>query len=287
MLFCLLKPNNQLRRGGLLGLSTVLLALGCGSKFTANAGPSGQGGEGLSTDTGGAAGETPSEGGSANGGSSAGGVSGASGGANAGTGGSGGKPATGCNCAVGSYCQDGTKVCRMCSDFSVLDFAAPEKLAAISQSPAGNERFPRAASAGTDLFYRAGLDGKPSIWYAPTPVSGVGRALFAAIGTDSGPLFAPNFSPPQNFFFDRVNATTGLRQIMFGTWANNLLSDPKAAPAPINGTTGDFSVAIAADVHRAYWMRARDKGADLVWATFGTNATMPAVLSLEVQVGAG
>jgi hypothetical protein len=287
MLFCLLEPTNQLRRGALVGLSAVLLALGCGSKFTANPSPNGQGGEGLSTDTGGAAGETPSEGGSANGGSSAGGVSGASGGANAGTGGSGGKPATGCNCAVGSYCQDGTKVCRMCSDFSVLDFAAPEKLAAISQSPAGNERFPRAASAGTDLFYRAGLDSKPSIWYAPTPVSGVGRALFAAIGTDSGPLFAPNFSPPQNFFFDRVNATTGLRQIMFGTWANNLLSDPKAAPAPINGTTGDFSVAIAADVHRAYWMRARDKGADLVWATFGTSATMPAVLSLEVQVGAG
>jgi hypothetical protein len=170
----------------------------------------------------------------------------------------------------------------------VLDFAAPEKLAAISQSQAGNERFPRAASAGTDLFYRAGQDAKPSIWYAATPISGIGRALFAALGADSGPLFAPSFSPPQNFFFDRVNSTTGLRQIMYGTWANGVLSDtPKAAPAPINGDTGDFSVAIAAEVHRAYWMRAGDKGADLVWAAFGSNATMPAVLSLDVQVGVG
>jgi hypothetical protein len=112
--------------------------------------------------------------------------------------------------------------------------------------------------------------------------------LFAALGADSGPLFAPNFSPPQNFFFDRVNATTGIRQIMYATWANGVLSDtPKAAPAPINAGTGDFSVAIAADVHRAYWMRARDKGADLVWATFGSSATMPAVLNLDVQVGVG
>jgi hypothetical protein len=287
MLFRLFKPNNQLGRGSLLGLSALWLVVGCGSKFSASAG--GQGGEGLSTDTSGAAGELSSAGGE-NGGSPGGG--GDENGGSADTGGSagtGGKPATSCDCAAGSYCQDGTKVCRMCSDFSVLSFAAPDKLAAISQSQAGNERFPRAASAGTDLFYRAGLDGKPSIWYAATPVSGIGRALFAAIGSDSGPLFAPNFSPPQNFFFDRVDSTTGLRQIMYGTWANGVLSDtPKAAPAPINGATGDFSVAIAADVHRAYWMRARDKTTfDLVWGTFGTNAIMPAVLNLEVQVGAG
>jgi hypothetical protein len=171
----------------------------------------------------------------------------------------------------------------------VLDFAAPEKLATISQSQAGNERFPRAASAGTALFYRSGVDGKPSIWYAPTPVSGVGRALFAAIGADSGPLFAPGFSPPQNFFFDRINATSNVRQIMLGTWSNGTLTAVSAAPAPVNGGTGDFSVAVAADVRRAYWMTTRNKNPspDLVWAAFGADATMPQPLSLDVQVGTG
>lgn len=289
MLFRLFKPNSQLGRGELLGLSVIWLLVGCGNKFTANVSAGGQGGEGLSTDNAGAAGEAPSggseSGGSESGGSSSGGNGGAGTGGSAG---SGGKPATGCDCAAGSYCQDGTKLCRPCSDFSVLDFAAPEQLTTLSQSQTRNVRFPRVASAGTDLFYRAGLDSKPSLWYAATPTTGIGRALFAAIGSDSGPLFAPNFSPPQNFFFDRVDASTGLRQIMYATWANGVLSDTaKAAPAPINGTTGDFSVAIAADVHRAYWMRARDKGADLVWGTFGTNAIMPAVLNLEVQVAAG
>jgi hypothetical protein len=289
MLFRLFKPTSALGQKGLLGLSAIWLVVGCGSKFNANPSAGGQGGEGLSTDNAGAAGEAPN-GGSDSGGSSSGGVGG-SGGASAGMGGSagtGGKPATGCNCAAGSYCPEGTKTCSLCSQFSQLDFAAPEKLATISQSQAGNERFPRAASAGTDLFYRAGAEGKPSIWYAATPISGVGRALFAALGADSGPLFSPNFSPPQNFFFDRVNAMTGMRQIMYGTWANGVLSDtPKVAPAPINGDTGDYSVAIAADVHRAYWMRGSAKAADLVWAAFGSNATMPAVLDLEVQVGVG
>ncbi|HEX3854948.1 MAG TPA: hypothetical protein VHW01_28495 [Polyangiaceae bacterium] len=269
------KPNNALGRGGRLGLGAVWLVLGCGSKFSANpsadsgGSSSGSGGGGASAGTGGTAG-TPGTAGTA------------------GSAGTGGKPATGCSCAAGSYCPEGTKTCSPCNDFSVLNFAAPEKLAAVSQSAAGNERFPRAASAGTDLFYRAGLDGKPSIWYAATPSSGVGRALFAALGADSGPLFAPNFSPPQNFFFDRVNAMTGVREIMYATWANGVLSDtPKPAITTINGGTGDFSVAIAADVRRAYWMRTSAKGADLVWAMFGSNATMPAVLNLDVQVSVG
>jgi hypothetical protein len=158
-------------------------------------------------------------------------------------------------------------------------------LAALSQSTSGNERFPRAAGAGTDLFYRAGTDSASLLWYAATPISGVGHALLISTPGDSGQVYAPKFSPPQNFFFDRLSATN-VRQIMVGTWLDGALSSVSVAPAPINGGTGDFSVAIAADVHRAYWMRSNGMTADLVWATFGSAPTAPAVLNVTVQAGA-
>jgi hypothetical protein len=268
-------------------LSALLFAAGCGgSQFTAQASAGGSAGESNATDSAGAAGE-------AEGGTSGGGVGGGAAGT-AGVAGSAGKPATACDCAKGSYCQDGTTTCRKCSDFSLLEFAAPEKLATVSQNAAGKERFPRAASVGLDLFYRAGSDLKQSIWYAASPVSGVGKQLIGAVGIVSGPLFAPGFTT-QNFFFDRADAMTGLRQIMAGVWIGGALTGAAdAVPAPINAASGakdDFSVAIAADVKRVYWMSARNKNPepDLVWTTYSAtgSAPEPTVLNLQVQAGAG
>ena len=295
MLFRLFKPAQAHPRGALVG--AIFLVAGCGgAKFVASDGAGGTAGTAGTADSSGNAGvgaeENAGEGGTSSGGVT--GVSGggtSSGGASAGAtsnAGSGGKPATSCDCAAGSYCQTGTKTCRSCADFSVLEFAAPEKLATLSQT--GNQRFPRPASSGSDLFYRSGTDGTPALWYAPTPISGVGRMLFMAAdsGVDSGPLFAPKFSPPQNFYFDRFDPMTKLRQIMYATWAAGIISKPAAA-TPLNGGNDDFSIAIAATPRRAYWMSSRNKlpAPELLWATFGTGATMPAVLDLKMKAGAG
>ncbi|MEO7035225.1 MAG: hypothetical protein ABI548_15010 [Polyangiaceae bacterium] len=305
MLLRLFKPVRHRQRGAFV--AGAFLVAGCGgAKFVASdvpAGASGAGHAGGATDSAGSSGvgadDSAGEGGTSSGGVSGGGTS--SGGANAGTtsnaggsggsGGSGGKVSTSCDCAAGSYCQEGTKTCHLCSDFSALDFASPEKLATLSQT--GNQRFPRPASAGSDLFYRSGDDGKPALWYAPTPISGVGRALFVVSGIDSGPLFAPEF-PPDNFYFDRVNPLTKLREIMSATWAAGApplpakLSDPAAA-TQLNGGNDDFSVAIAAKPKRVYWMSSRNKlpAPELIWTTFGPDATMPAVLDVQVKAGKG
>jgi len=87
--------------------------------------------------------------------------------------------------------------CKDCSNFSRFEFAPPEKLATLSQG--GNQRFPRAASAGADLFYRPGAAGVERIWYAAAPVSGVGVPLSPPTFVESGPLFSPfpaTTSPP-------------------------------------------------------------------------------------------
>ncbi len=286
MLLRLFKPVSARRRGICVG--AVFLLAGCGgAKFVASDAAGGSSGTAAAggADNAGSAGvgadDGAGEGGMPAAGMSAGGSGGASAGATSNAG-SGGKPATSCDCAAGSYCQAGTKTCRLCTDFSVLDFAAPEKLATLSQT--GNQRFPRPASAGTDLFYRLGKDGASELWYAPTPISGIGRVLASASGVVSGPLFAS--TPPQNFYFDGADPMTNLRQIMYGTWAIGALSNVGVA-TPLNGGNDDFSVAVAATPRRAYWMSSRNKkpAPELIWAKIGVGATMPAVLDVSVKAG--
>ena len=269
---------------GFCAAATFVVA-GCGgAKFVASDSASGAtetaGGSADNASSAGAD-ENAGAGGSATAGASAGGRGGM--GAAGASAGSGGKPAGICDCAAGSYCQAGTKTCRPCTDFSVLSFAAPEKLATLSQT--GNHRFPRPASAGSDLFYRLGKDGNSSLWYAPAPISGVGRPLLAAAGVDSGPLLASN--PPQNFYFDQVEAMTNLRQIMYGTWSTGALTKVDSAPAPLNSGSGDFSVAIAERPGRAYWMSSRNQkpAPELLWATLAAGDTTPAVLDIKVKAG--
>jgi hypothetical protein len=289
----LFKLDNTLARVSLLALAWSVAACS-GATFSAGSG-GGAGGGGGNTTSGGAGSDS---GGSVAAGAPAGGVSGApAGGASGGmsTAGAGGKPSTGCDCAAGSYCQDGANKCRLCSDFSRLQFAAPEELATLSQS--ATVRFPRAASAGTDLFYRSGADGATQIWYAATPVSGVGVTLSDAARIDSAPLLAPGVVQ-QNFFFDRLETTTNLRHIWVATWSGAQLSVAATAPAPFNAASAsDFSVAVAPaagpdgapKVARAYWMSTRAGGttATLVWSNMVDVApTTPVALGIKVQAGA-
>lgn len=281
-----------------------------GSQFSAGAGGSpngpnggsadGESGGAGATDSGASAGESgAADGGTTSGGTTFGGAGGsANGGASGGTSaaGTGGKAPPTCDCAADSYCQDGAIKCRLCSDFSRFEFAAPEKLATLSQTPSGNERFPRAGSTGTDLFYRSGPAESQRIWYAATPVSGVGKALSAAGLDESAPVFSPIPSGSmavgplaQNFFFDRQEGMTNLRHLMMATWSGSALSTAVRAPAPLNGVGSDFSIAVARDVSRAYWMSAHvgQVTADLVFASMLDGAaSTPSVLDLKVQTGA-
>jgi hypothetical protein len=266
---------------GLVVCPAFALSFACGSNFSAGASNGSTGG------TGGSSGDTVVSG--AEGGASPGGAGGSpNGGATGGTNaaGTGGKAPTTCDCAAGSYCQDGTNKCRPCTDFSRLEFAPAQKLATVSQTPSGNERFPRAASSGSDLFYRAGAAGEERLWYAAAPVSGIGIPITEMGRIESAPLSAPG-ALPQNFFFDRLDSNTQLRHIMLATWSGGLLTAAVAAPDPLNGAASDFSIAIAADPARAYWMSTRSGTAELVWAgMLGSGAaTVPAPLDLQVQAG--
>lgn len=292
----------------LLTATCVLAACG-GNEFTSNAGGSGGAAANAGTSNGGsdhggsanggmpsggatAHGGMPSGGTTAHGGGGAGGNGGTAGHGGSTSAGAGGKTSTDCaTCAAGTYCQDGVNRCRPCADFTRLQFAAPEKLATVSQTEAGDERFPRPGVTSSDLFYRSGKPGFEQIWYDANPVSGPGQSITPAAPPNplmqpaaSGALYAPNKITPQNLFFDHFDVATNSRQIMLASWPASDLSNAQAAPPPLNGMGDNYSIAIAGDVKRAYWMSTRNaKGAQLFWSDISSGtATDPEVLSLTV-----
>jgi len=290
--FRLFKPSEHVQTGALAlsSLSLLLWAFGCGSRFVA---ASGAGGSSMAN--GGSAGDSTSSAGESgspdSAGNSSGGASAGSGGASAGApnpdGGAGGKPTTSCDCAPGYYCQDGTFKCLSCGTFLRFQFAAPEKLSSLMQSGTSTERFPRAAASGSALFYTVGEAGQERLWYAASPVSGVGVPVSEAGKFESGPLLAPGFDA-QDLFFDRLDSMTGKRSILMVKSAGGTSSGASAVLAPINAPGfDDYSIAIAPDVGRAYWMSTRNGKPELLWYTKNaTVPTPPAALDLKLKAGA-
>ena len=288
MLSRLFKLNGQAWPSalGLAALNSLLSITGCGSSFSA-ASANSAGAPGL----GGSAGETSSLGGESGsqeeagtsgsptvgmGGTSSGGAAGSSSVA-----GSAGKASTSCDCTAGTYCQDGTTKCVSCNNFNRLMFAPPQKLTSLAQSDV-NERFPRPANSGSALFYAAGDVGQEHLWYAPTPVSGIGTTLSEAARVESGPLLAPGFAT-QNFFFDRLQTATGKRKIMTANWTGAAIAagSPALAPTPINvAGFDDYSIAVAPGAGRAYWMSTRSGEPLMYWEALSAPAA-----TLELKVG--
>ena len=278
MLSRLLKLDARFARAvlGLSALHLLGLVVACGGKpFTADAGSAGasagesSGGDSGSSEPGGAGGAP----------------SGGSGGEvpNAG---SGGKPSPGCDCAAGTYCQDGTSKCNSCADFSRLKFAAPQKLSTLSQA-ASVERFPRASGGSSGLFYTVGAPDMQRIWFASSPMSGDGKAASDEGQVDSGPIFAPGFME-KDLYFDRLEPMLGKRRNMMASWKGNAIVAAAAAGAPVNAPgASDYSIAIAPNVGHAYWMSTRNDPAkpELIWYSINESAPPPPA-PLELTVNA-
>jgi hypothetical protein len=270
-----------------IGIGTLhLLALSgaCGGKeFSATPAPSASGSSGTSAGTSGEASIQAGEGGSdevVSGGAPSAGRAGETNRA-----GSAGKPATACDCVAGEYCQDGTGTCRKCTDFARLEFATPQKLSTLAQSPRSIERFARSGSAGSALFYVSGAANDAKIWYTAAPASGVGAPVSLATQAQSGPLYVAGFAE-QNLFFDRLEA--GERKLMMAHWTALALTNEALLPGQLNAPGfDDYSIAISPNTGHVYWMSTRNGTAELLWQPTSMSAPPPpAVLDLKVKAGA-
>ncbi len=279
---------NGLQRGWLVACSVGLSCLiSCGGKEFAS-GNSGSGGSSGGDESGG-----KSNGGSnsgANGGSSMAGDEALGGSPDpGGSSGAGGGVTPGCSCEAGHYCRDGSKDCFDCAELSRLRFTAPERLDTVSGDNQAS-RFPRVGESSSDLLYS--LTGA-GMRYTSDSSTSAGAPVAMTQAQDNAPLLlAENVTSLMaegdfNFAFDRLEAANH-RQLFFGQWQGGLAAIG-LAPAPYNGGTNDFSIAIAPNptadgIARAYWMTDRDPvlGIALVTALLAVNAPGGGPVALAV-----
>jgi len=259
----MLGSRNALGQGWLAACTLALLGLSScsGIEFTANGGA---GGTGASN----AGGGGQHEGGNVNGGSGASaGKSSGAGAADGGSSGAGGTASGGCECDDGFYCRDGSADCFACAELNRLHFAAPERMATVSDN-GDDSHFPRVGATKTDLLYH--FDGA-GLRYTTDASTSAGANVKLTTGTDNAPLLlgmevvgVPAVTLMAfNFVFDRE--VDGLRSLYMGQWKNGL-QQVEEVPAPYNGDKNDYSMAIAskptADSNaRAFWMT--DRGATM------------------------
>ncbi len=222
---------------------------------------------------------------------------GGAGGAAGGTGGGAGSDAgLSCKpCGAGEYCQVSTGKCVGCSDLSQLSFGSPEPLTAVNANPAGGLRFPRVASTNGKLMVYVASNNtmKPPghrIWGTASIDTSPGAAVSDVNVSASAPLsvqFDYVSGATTDFLFDAVETpktSTGLRNLYGTTSTSGQLPTPAPLTAPFNAVgADDYSIAVAADASRAWWMSDRgSSGRQLI--TFGwdpNSAPQPVALSVQ------
>lgn len=212
--------------------------------------------------------------------------SGGAGGSGGSGGAAGGDAGHGCQpCGSGEYCQVSTGKCVGCGDLSKLDFGPPEPLSAVNKNPAGGLRFPRVAGPdGSALVYVAANNTMTpagrQIWFAPNPDSGFGARASDSSWSASGPLFVQFDyvkSTTSHFLYDKVDTTgSGARDLYATELGSGTVQSSGSLGGPFNSAQGadDYSIAVAPDVHRAWWMSDRgNSGRQLLtfsWDPLGT-----------------
>jgi len=283
-----LSERARLLAWGLGTLGWLALDASCsGQAFTASdtPNPSGGGGVGGASGASGAGAEGGSEAGETSSDAGESGSAGAPGGGSAGetsSAGSAGKPSVGCDCVAGEYCQDGTNKCRKCTDFTRLEFGAPQKL--LAQGAGSIERFARLTGTGSALFYVSGAPDKSTILYTPSPVSGTGTPVNPMMMmVESGPLFLRGFAE-QNLFFDRLQE--GHRKLRMALWTPPTLVNDQPIDSLNDPNADDYSIAISPSTKNVYWMSTRNGATELLWQpTSMMPPPAPAMLELKVKAG--
>jgi hypothetical protein len=236
-------------------------------------------------------GETDGGGSAGLGGSGGDAGSGASGGASGTTGGGAGSCAA--PCGGGEYCNRDSGRCARCGDVARFLFGPPERLSALIGSRTGDERFPRAASAGPGMFFRIGNPSSESaLWFSANHLSGGSDQAFATSvdvsgQSESGALELESPVPAlasANFFFDRTSGGPGSGRTLYAgiRTAGIDVGGVSPLPAPFNPSDGGSSnYSLALTTARAFWMTDRSGSPELVTAPLGDPGT-PAVVTIDI-----
>lgn len=211
----------------------------------------------------------------------------------AGTAGSGGAP--GCassTCPGGQYCDAITAQCTPCSKVARIHFAGPEELIPIDTASVAELHFARMTGQALELLFRVDNSQADQALYetpnfqASSEAQAFGATVNVAGERTSGPLaLTGTGASTKNFFFDRSTSSgTGARQLWWATRASAGIdvSTPVLMPAPFNAAGDNYSIAVAAQAARAWWMSTRGGSPEVFTASLSADAGTAAVVNLTV-----
>jgi hypothetical protein len=258
----------------------VVWPLGCGgSRFSAgDSAAGGQGGGGAGGGAGVAGEDSGGTGGAQAGSATSGGSGGAATGGGAGKAGSAGT--AGCDCRPGQYCRSGT--CRDCSDLSSVQIGTPVELL---DHPSSGLRFPRVGDSSDSLFFTLVAPSRSELWYVRDPTASASTTLGdAQTPSRSGLFYVEGSAFAFSALFDELE--NGQRHVLTATWNGTELSNTQPAGAPLAASgADDYSVALAAQTSRVYFMSTRDGAPALHTGVLGSAATTPLTLQVPALGG--
>jgi hypothetical protein len=268
-----------------LAAFAALGPLSCGgSRFSAGepagAGQGGAAGGGGTGGDAGAGGAAASGAGSSGKGAAGDGSGGATGGASGGAGKGGSAGSGSCNCTPVQYCRAGT--CRNCADLSSVQIGAPEE---VLDHPDAGVRFPRVGDSRTSLFFSLVTPARSELWYVDDPsASGAITLGDAQTPSRSGLFYVESPGIGFSALFDELQ--NGERRVVRAEWSGSALTDFQLAGAPFGGGGfDDYSVAIAAETNRTYFMTTRDGTPTLRTGVYGTDEATTVNIAVPAQGG--
>jgi hypothetical protein len=197
-------------------------------------------------------------------------------------------------CDAAQYCNVSSGKCTPCSDVSRFRFAPAEPIAPRGPG-ASNQRFPRLTGQPSEMLFRVGDEAHTQALYVTSnlEVSGseqpFGQEINLSSESTSGPLEARIDSGDfPNFFFDRTTAGPTSPRVLYGVKRGmgvGLSGSIAPMPAPFNSMAGstasNYSIAIAGQLGRAFWMSLRGGSPDLLTALL-EQASAPTPVSIRL-----
>jgi hypothetical protein len=146
-------------------------------------------------------------------------------------------------------------MCRPCSDISSIEFSEPVE---ILDHPDAGLRFPRPAGRDEAIFFTLASSAVSELWYTDDPEASASFRLGdAQTAFRSGLVPVSGGSPPFEVVFDE--RSDSLRIARSATWDGQALSNEATLGSPLSpGGFDTYSLAVAANTGRYYWMSTRD-----------------------------
>jgi hypothetical protein len=156
----------------------------------------------------------------------------------------------------------------------------------VLDHPTSGLRFPRVGDSRQSLFFTLLGASRSELWYAADPAG----AASVALGDGQAPsrsgllYFEDEGGLGFEVLFDEL--VNGQRSIASALWDGTTLSDILPVGAPLGpGSFDDYSVALAPETRRAYWMTTRDGSPALRTGLLGSDQSTPVVLAVPAQSG--